>query len=113
MKIDRIAVYNKYSGHCAYCGEEITLKNFQVDHKHPKCLSHFEPDLDTNRQDNLMPACRKCNNHKAGMRLELFRSEIGRQVERLKKNTQFCRALRYKQIKITESSIIFYFETLI
>jgi len=112
MKIDRQAVFNKYNGHCAYCGEPITLKTFQVDHFNSKRMSYQYPDTDVDRFDNLMPSCRKCNNHKSSMNIDLFRREIGRQVERLMKNTQFQRALRYGQVKITESPIVFYFESL-
>lgn len=108
----RQKVFDKYSGRCAYCGGEITIKNFQVDHIWPQFLAHHEPKLDNNRLENLSPSCRKCNNFKHGMRLEEFRSELQRQVERLRKNAQFYRALKYGQIKITESPIIFYFESL-
>jgi 5-methylcytosine-specific restriction endonuclease McrA len=82
----------------------------QVDHLHPKYLSHLEPNLDNNRHDNLMPACRKCNIHKHAMRLEMWRNELSLQITRLKKNTQFDRALRFKQLEIKEVPIVFYFE---
>lgn len=111
MKINREKVLNKYGGRCAYCGCEITLKNFQVDHIHPKCRSHFKPDLDENRFENLNPACRKCNKFKDAFLLEEFRREISCQVSRLlERNAQFNRALKYNQLKITESPIVFYFE---
>lgn len=38
MRIDkqkREAVYAKYDGHCAYCGEKIAYKDMQVDHFKP------------------------------------------------------------------------------
>ena len=106
----RQAVYDKYNGHCAYCGAEIEHRKMQVDHFWPKCLAHRQACLDNNRLDNLMPSCAKCNNHKHGMYPETFRNEVSLQVKRLMKNTQFCRALRYGQVKITESPIVFYFE---
>ena len=106
----RIEVYNKYNGHCAYCGREITYKQMQVDHFWPQFLAHFQPDKHNDRIDNLMPACAKCNNHKHGMRPEVWRKELALQVKRLKKNTQFDRALRFGQIKIAEKPITFYFE---
>jgi len=34
-KRQRIEIYNKYQGHCAYCGEEIDYKQMQVDHHVP------------------------------------------------------------------------------
>lgn len=33
-------VYQKYNGHCAYCGCEIPEKGFNVDHLH--CLRRYE-----------------------------------------------------------------------
>jgi len=108
----RLKAFLKYNEHCAYCGCGITLQSFQVDHLHPFCRSHFEPDLDPDRIENLMPACRKCNNFKGAFGLELYRSELELQVKRLKKNAQFIRALKFKQIEITEKPIVFYFETL-
>jgi len=108
--INRKALYDKFEGHCAYCGRKIDFREMQVDHYWPKCLSHHEPKLDKNRFDNLMPACAKCNNHKHGMRPEVWRDELGKQVSRLRTTAQFDRALRFGQIKITESPIVFYFE---
>ncbi len=112
MKIDRQAVYEKYDGHCAYCGRKITYKQMQVDHYWPQFLKHREPDIDNNRFDNLMPSCAKCNIHKHAWRPEEWRSELSKQVTRLRKNAQFDRALRFGQIQITESPIVFYFERL-
>lgn len=111
MAIDRQKIYQKYGGRCAYCGENIAFKAMQVDHFWPQFLSHFQPYLDKDREDNLMPSCRKCNNFKGGMRPEDFRSELQKQVERLRKNAQFDRALRFGQVNITETPIVFYFET--
>ena len=109
-KHERMAVYNRYQGHCAYCGRSIEYKEMQVDHYWPKFLSHHEPLLDSNRYDNLMPSCRKCNIHKHGMRPERWRAELQLQIARLMKNAQFDRALRFGQLQITENPIVFYFE---
>jgi len=106
----RQKIFEKYGGCCAYCGCEITIRNFQIDHIWPQHLEHWEPDLDKNRIENLNPACRKCNNFKHGWKLEEFRKEVQKQVSRIRKNSQFDRCLRYNQIKITESPIVFYFE---
>jgi uncharacterized protein (TIGR02646 family) len=106
----RLKVFNKYSGRCAYCGCKITIKNFQVDHIWPQHIAHHQAGLSSHRFENLNPSCRKCNNYKHGMRLEEFRVELGLQISRLKRHAQFDRALRYGQVKITESPIIFYFE---
>ena len=39
-KKTREIVYNKYNGHCAYCGCEIEMKDMQVDHIVPKCRNN-------------------------------------------------------------------------
>ena len=109
-KIDRLKVYEKYGQWCAYCGELLDLKDMQVDHFWPQCLAHFEPDLDPNRFSNLMPSCRKCNNHKHGMRPEVWRSEIQRHLDMLQNNTQFQRALRFNLVKMTPKPVVFYYE---
>lgn len=112
MRVDRNKIYKKYNGHCSYCGRKITIKQMQVDHYWPQYLKHLEPSLDNNRIENLMPSCAKCNNHKHGMMPETWRNELSLQVERLRKNTQFDRALRFDQIKIEEKAIVFYFEVM-
>ena len=72
----RQQVYDKYHGHCAYCGKEIKMSEMQVDHIIPlahsvygpreqaeKVMKMFEDDS-INAIDNLMPACRACNFYK-------------------------------------------------
>ena len=34
-KVERQQAYEKYGGHCAYCGKEIEIKDMQVDHMIP------------------------------------------------------------------------------
>ena len=68
--MNRQAVYNKYSGRCAYCGREIEFKQMQVDHMVPKASGG------TDEIENLMPACRLCNHYKRANSLEWFRHSI-------------------------------------
>jgi len=126
MKINRNQVYVKYKGHCAYCGEEINIKDMQVDHIIPKrnfetsiknnfripsFLKHLTLD-DMNHIDNLNPTCRVCNNWKGSHYLELFRSEISEQVKRLnERSSNYRMAKKYGQLKETIKPIVFYFET--
>jgi len=110
MKIDRQAVYDKYNGHCAYCGGQLTQSRMQIDHYWPQHLAHIFPKLDNNRFENLMPSCQPCNIHKGGMEPEVWRGELQRQVSMLMKNAQFKRCLRFGQIIITEKPVVFYFE---
>ena len=110
-KEKREKIYNKFNGRCAYCGTEIKYNDMQVDHYWPQFLAHFQPKLDNNRFENLMPSCRKCNIHKGGMKPEVWRKELERQVSMLRNNAQFDRALRFNRIQITEAlAIIFHFE---
>ena len=41
-KKTRVAVYEKYDGHCAYCGKEIEYKNMQLDHMIPRQRERFK-----------------------------------------------------------------------
>ena len=114
----RMEVYKKCNGHCAYCGCVITYKQMQVDHYWPQCRKHHQPgsclkaiSLKENEDiKNLMPSCRKCNIHKHGWPPEEWRRQLQRQIVMLRKNAQFDRALRFGQIEITETPIVFYYE---
>jgi len=73
MAIDRMAVYKKFDGHCAYCGREIEYKEMQVDHLQPKG-NYTNPGTDD--IENLTPSCRRCNHYKRANSLEYFRHAI-------------------------------------
>lgn len=51
-------VYEKYGGHCAYCGEHIEYKDMQVDHINPKRNGGVDS------VENYNPSCRLCNHYK-------------------------------------------------
>lgn len=72
-KDERIAVYEKMNGHCAYCGCELEYKDMQVDHVVPinGCLKQGEDTL-----GNMLPACRSCNHYKSKSTLEGFRKMV-------------------------------------
>lgn len=55
-KDERMAVYEKTNGHCAYCGCELEYKDMQVDHVIP-INGWSEQGSDT--LDNMLPACRQ------------------------------------------------------
>lgn len=122
----RQKVYDKTGGKCAYCGCDLRGK-FQVDHiiprrnfewhirnkfRVPDFLSHLTL-LDVNHIDNLVPACCSCNNYKRANDLELFRKEIQRQPDILRRSKPTVRlAERFGLITMEEKPVIFYFETL-
>jgi len=74
---NRMEVYNKYDGHCAYCGKDISIKDMQVDHIVPKCHGG------TDGIENLNPSCRRCNHYKRGNSLEAFRGMVEKIPEKL------------------------------
>ena len=105
MKIDRQKVYEKYNGHCAYCGKVITIKDMQVDHILPKRLGG------TDDIDNLNSSCRLCNHYKRANSIESFRDfALGGIIKRLMKIYIFRVALDYGMITINGWDNKFYYE---
>ena len=105
MKIDRQKVYDKYNGHCAYCGKAIKIKDMQVDHILPK------RNGGTNDIDNLNPSCRLCNHYKRAADIETFRNGLlGGLIKRLMKIYIFRVALDYGMITINGWDKKFYYE---
>lgn len=105
----RKLVYQKYNGHCAYCGCEIPEKGFNVDHL--QCIRNYEYTVDVNSIDNLMPACGSCNRYKSTMDLEVFRKELQKILDRLKRDIcTYNIALRYGMVQENREPIKFYFE---
>lgn len=102
----RDEVYEKCSGHCAYCGDPLK-KGWHVDHVVPVAAGGPDDIV------NFMPACPKCNSYKHAMSLGQFRKELQMQVWRARKySSNFRMAEKYKQIIVQETPIVFYFETL-
>jgi hypothetical protein len=110
----RRQVHEKYNGHCAYCGEPISIEQMHVDHLKP--IWRDNPTVNpayrgTDTIDNLMPACKPCNLWKSVMPLEQFRSEIMAQVSRLQlRSANFRMATRYGQVTVICAPVVFYFE---
>lgn len=111
----REAVYHKYDKHCAYCGKELTTKDFQVDHLIPIQRERFgkytEEQLE--RFENYMPACRVCNGYKRAHSLETFRRYIEEIPAKLQRDSYIYRIGRkYNLIVEWPQKIEFYFEYL-
>ena len=105
MKIDRQKVYDKYNGHCAYCGKAISIKEMQVDHIIPK------RNGGTDDIDNLNPSYRLCNHYKRAADIETFRNDLlGGLIKRLMKIYIFRVALDYGMITINGWDKKFYYE---
>lgn len=108
-KQKREAVYEKYDGHCAYCGDPITYKDMQVDHFKP-LRAYNDDDCESDDLGNLMPACRTCNHYKRANPLELFRRYIQEIPQKLRKNYIYKVGLKYGNVIENEKPIEFYFE---
>lgn len=107
----RRKVYEKFSGHCAYCGCELTMEAMQVDHMEPVyTLWYRKEERDLNVIENYMPACRQCNFYKGGMSLEHFRAELKTLMERVKKPFIYRLAEKYKMVEEKKWDGNFYFE---
>ncbi|MBQ7430441.1 MAG: HNH endonuclease [Butyrivibrio sp.] len=111
-KDQRIAVYQKYNGHCAYCGCELEYKNMQVDHIESVCKAKFKKELreTLNDIDNYMPACRACNYYKKAASIEGFRRKLKTLHTRLRKIFIYKLAVKYGLIEEKPVKIVFYFE---
>lgn len=103
-KAIRQKVYQKYGGHCAYCGRPIDYKDMQVDH----IKAHYLGGAD--ELANYNPACRMCNFYKSTMNIEKFRSELKKIRERLRKVYIYKLSLAYGLIEENNDNIEFYFE---
>ena len=110
----RQEVWEKYNGHCAYCGCEITLKEMQVDHA--EAIYPHEKEYKAGQADyldsieNYMPACRMCNFYKSTSTIEGFRKNLQTLTDRLEKLFIYRLAKKYGIVKEYDKQIIFYFE---
>lgn len=106
-KAMRQAVYEKYDGHCAYCGRKIKYEDMQVDHFIPK---NGGAAKGTDDISNLMPSCRMCNHYKRANSLEVFRMYIQEIPYKLRQNYIYKVGVAYGNIIENEKPIEFYFE---
>lgn len=138
----RLALFNKYGGKCAYCGQPLPEKGWHADHVEPvhrewykalrpKTTAKFDeatqsvvmvvtdrkvgmerPELD--RIENMMPSCRACNLDKHCMSLEVWRRALEGKVRVLRDNySAFRHAERFGLVAVAETKVVFYFEKLI
>ena len=115
-KKTREIVYNKYNGHCAYCGCEIEMKDMQVDHIKSVYanadIKQIISEEELYAEDNLLPTCRQCNFYKSSMNIELFRERLtGTLMRNLQKTFQYRLALKYGLIEEHIKPVKFYYET--
>lgn len=136
-KKDRQIIFNKFGGHCAYCGDELQ-KGWHIDEVLPVRRGwEYIKDQNGNRIwdanigkygdwkklvtvmhperfhiDNQMPACASCNINKHSNSIESFRLLIGGFIKSLNRDsTQYKIAKRYGLVEEKTKPIVFYFET--
>lgn len=113
-KKQRLEVYNKFDGHCSYCGKKLEYKDMQVDHQIPQRRAKrgrnkvsFEVIEDPN---NWFPSCRRCNSHKRAVSLETYRRYVEEIPQKLLATFIYKAGLDYKLIEVKPRRIKFYFE---
>lgn len=75
-RIIKKIVFAKTGGHCWYCGQELDpFGTWQIDHQQPRSQGGAD-DI-----DNLVAACRRCNNRKGGRTIEQFRIYLQARME--------------------------------
>lgn len=103
-KEKRLAVYNKYGGRCAYCGQPITYKDMQVDHIRPQRQGG------TDEEKNLNPSCRRCNHYKRASSIETYRGLILKLHTKIREQYLDKVAEDYGVIEVRPWDGKFYFE---
>lgn len=112
-KKTRLAVYEKFDGHCAYCGKALEYKDMQLDHMIPRQRERFKKYTEEQIEcfENYMPACRRCNHYKRAHTLEYFRQLIEEIPKKLFRDNYIYKVgLDYNLISVNEHKITFYFE---
>lgn len=103
---ERKMIYDKMQGHCAYCGEKITITKMQVDH-----VKSLYGEGGTDTLDNMLPACRSCNHYKGSCTLEGFREMLGKMPDTLMRDSvTYKNAVRYGLVIPQPHKVVFYFE---
>jgi 5-methylcytosine-specific restriction endonuclease McrA len=99
-KAMRQQVYEKYGGHCAYCGRQIEYKEMQVDHIEPQRLFWAYEKGYADRIENLNPSCRRCNHyilHNARNAPSFHRRNVGSADEI--RRTRYIRPVPYSRVR--------------
>ena len=123
-KSDRIKIFEKYGGKCAYCGCDLT-KSWHADHIQP-IVRDSKWDRKRGRfvnggtcrnpeneiLQNYNPSCSSCNIQKNSFTLEQFRSNIQGFLNSLNQySTQYKFVKRYGLVTETQNEVKFFFET--
>ena len=112
--VERKQLREMFGGKCAYCGKPLG-KVFHADHVAPiyRGWTNSEKpkrageDVD----ENLFPACPRCNIRKSTLSVEDFRAEIAMQLKRLRRDSSaFNLAEDFGIVSETGNPVVFWFE---
>lgn len=114
----RHTIFNKYHGHCSYCGCELSEDHFAVDHIDPIFRKHSDVEINgwgrekgKDEMDNYNPCCMSCNSSKSTYTLEKWRKEISLKFDRCARDcSSYNLLLRFNLIEEKRDNILFYFE---
>lgn len=107
----RKKIYDKYNGHCAYCGCVLDIKDMQIDHINSKYISEYYNEEIDNSLNNLNPSCRQCNFYKSTKSIEQFRHDLEDTIwHNLEKMFNYRLLKKYGQVEEHKTKIKFYFE---
>ncbi len=96
----RVKIYGITQGRCYYCGCELNLEDYHIDHVMPKAKGG-------KTENNLAPACQDCNLYKGDLSVEEFREKIQGLI-----SDRSIGRLISKYYAIEKKDITFYFEQL-
>lgn len=110
-KTKRAKVFSMFGGNCAYCGDQIMIETFHVEHVVPKSSGG------TNEYLNLKPSCEGCNRTKRTWSIEEFRIRLA--IKQSANGVSF-NAAQIELLKATgcldllgvNQNLRFYFETM-
>lgn len=112
-----------FGGKCSYCGRELNGK-WHVDHMEPVernghwvwgkwVLDGTLRKPGNHREDNMVPACVKCNILKSNANVEQFRSNLAyfaRSIPTIKTYSHVHHLMRFGKITIDPTPVVFWFE---
>lgn len=107
----RKIVFDKYDGHCAYCGCRLVITDMQIDHINSKYRSKISGNEVDNSISNYNPSCRMCNFYKGVSNIEEFRYKLQSILQNsISKPFQFRMGQKYGMVSVNEWDGVFYFE---